>query len=72
MPRCPRVVGFWINVLKPVHQRDIFGTQVIFQFFHFLRQLIGSFAALFIVGLLDLLTEFADLAVGLGLGLTRR
>src|SRR5262249_31497453 len=62
------LLGFRINVVKPVHQCGIFGTQFWSQFSQFLRQLIDRFAVFLIVGLLDLLTEFDHIAIGLSLG----
>src|SRR6266550_4051571 len=31
------VWGIWVHPLKPINQRDIFGTQIFLQFVHFLR-----------------------------------
>ena len=67
--RFPRRRRFRINILEPVHECDIFGTQCFFQFFHFLRQLIDRFAVFFLVGLLEFVTKFANSAIGLALSL---
>jgi hypothetical protein len=55
--------------LKPVNQRDIFGTQLFRQFIRLLSKFIGGFGIVLFVSLVDLVTELGDITLGLGLGL---
>jgi hypothetical protein len=56
--------------LKPVNQRDIFGTQLFRQFIHLLsNKFIGGFGIVLFVSLVDLVTELGDITLGVGLGL---
>jgi hypothetical protein len=61
------LVVFRIDVLKPINQRDIFRTKGFLQCVQFLGQFIDHFVVVLLVGLIDLLTEFAYIAIGLGL-----
>jgi len=55
--------GLWIDVLKSVNQRGIFGTQFFSQFVHSLKQRIELLGIPRLVSLLDLMTEPGHLAI---------
>jgi hypothetical protein len=55
--------GLWIDVLKSVNQRSIFGTQFFSQFVHSLKQRIELLGVPRLVSLLDLMTEPGHLAI---------
>jgi len=55
--------GLWIDVLKSVNQRGIFGTQFFSQFVHSLKQRIELLGIPRLVSLLDLMTEPGRLAI---------
>src|SRR6516225_6417282 len=58
-----------IHVLSGLEQREVFGAKFFLQFVYLLGQL-SSFLALFLlVGLVELITEIEDLAIGLGFSL---
>ncbi len=60
--------GLWVNVLKSVNQRGIFGTQFFSQFVHSLKQRIEFLGIRRLVNLLYLVTEPGHLAINSGLG----
>ena len=68
MPANLRTELVVFDVLKPIEQCGIFGTEGFFQCLKFLGQLSDHFAVFFVVGLPDLLTEFHYFAIGFGLG----
>ena len=61
--------GLWVDVLKAVDQRGIFGTQLFSQFVHFLKQRIEFLGVSRLISLLHLVTELGHLAIDSGLGL---
>ena len=61
--------GLWVDVLKSVDQRGIFGTQLFSQFVHFLKQRIEFLGISRLISLLHLVTELGHLAIDSGLGL---
>src|SRR5262249_1249410 len=54
------------DVLNPIDQCDIFGTEDFFQCFNFLEQSNDRFVVFLLVGLRHLLSEFMYIAIGLG------
>src|SRR5262245_3468199 len=60
--------GLWVDVLKSVDQRGIFGTQFFSQFVHSVKQRIEFPGIPRLVSLLDLVTEPGHLAINSGLG----
>ena len=61
--------GLWVDVLKSVDQRGIFGTQLFSQFVYSLKQPIEFLGISRLVSLLHLVTELGHLAIDSGLGL---
>ena len=61
--------GLWVDVLKAVDQRGIFGTQFFSQFVYSLKQPIEFLGVSRLVSLLHLVTELGHLAIDSGLGL---
>jgi hypothetical protein len=56
------------DIVKPIDQCDIFGTEGFFQCLNFQVQFLDSFAVFLRRGLFDLLTEFPYIAIGLCFG----
>jgi hypothetical protein len=65
----PTDFGLWVDVLKSVDRRGIFGTQLFSQFVHFLKQRIEFLGVTRLISLLHLVTELGHLAIDSGLGL---
>jgi hypothetical protein len=65
----PTDFGLWVDVLKSVDQRGIFGTQLFSQFVHFLKQRIEFLGVSRLISLLHLVTELGHLAIDSGLSL---
>ena len=61
--------GLWVDVLKSVNQRGVFGTQLFSQFVHSLKQRIEFLGVTRLISLLHLVTELGHLAIDSGLGL---
>src|SRR5262245_64189160 len=53
------------DFLNPVDQGTIFGTESFFDCFNFSEQVIDPFSVFLLVSLLDLLSEFLQIAIGL-------
>jgi len=63
------VFGIWIHVLSGLEQREVFGAKFFLQFVYLLGQLSSFLAVFLLVGLVELITEIEDLAIGLGFSL---
>src|SRR6516164_9798539 len=63
------VFGIWIHVLSDLEQREVFGTKFFLQFVYLLGQPLSFLAVFLLVGLIELITEIEDLAIGLGFSL---
>ena len=63
------VFGIWIHVLSDLEQREVFGAKFFLQFVYLLGQLCSFLAVFLLVGLVELITEIEDLAIGLGFSL---
>ena len=61
--------GLWVDVLKSVNQRGIFGTQFFSQFVYSLKQPIEFLGISRLISLLHLVTKLGHLAINSGLGL---
>ena len=61
-------LGLWVDVLKSVNQRGIFGTQLFSQLVDFLKQRIEFLGISRLVSLLHLVTELGCLAIDSSLG----
>ena len=66
---CLTDFGLWVDVLKSVDQRGIFGTQFFSQFVYSLKQPIEFLGVSRLVSLLHLVTELGHLAIDSGLNL---
>ena len=62
-------LGLWVDVLKSVNQRGIFGTQLFSQLVDFLKQRIEFLGISRLVSLLHLVIELGHFAIDSGLGL---
>jgi hypothetical protein len=67
-PRFPRHRRNPVNFSEVRSSMKHIRPSLFFQFLHFLSQLIGRCAVFFLVGILDLVTELADCAIGFDLG----
>jgi hypothetical protein len=63
------VFGIWIHVLSGLEQREVFGAKFFLQFIYLLGQLLSFLAVFLLVGLVELITEIEDLAIGLDFNL---
>src|SRR5215470_3034731 len=63
------VFGIWIHLLSGLEQREVFGAKFFLQFVYLLGQLSSFLAVFLLVGLVELITEIEDLAIGLGFSL---
>src|SRR5438874_2692364 len=63
------VFGIWIHLFSGLEQREVFGATLFLQFVYLLRQLLSFLAVFLLVGLVELITEIEDLAIGLGFSL---
>ena len=65
------IFGIWVHVVvkKGVDQRQIFGTELFLQFIYLSDQLLSFLPVFLLSSLVDLLTEFGYLAIGLRLSL---
>jgi hypothetical protein len=61
--------GLWVDVLKSVNQRGIFGTQFFSQFVDYLKQCIEFLGISRLISVLHLVTELGHFAIDSGLGL---
>ena len=61
--------GLWVDILKSVNQRGIFGTQFFSQLVHFLKQRIEFLGISRLISVLHLVTELGHFAIDSGLGL---
>src|SRR5215831_4665016 len=60
------VFGIWIHVLSGLEQCEVFGAKFFLQFVYLLGQPLSFLAVFLLVGLVELITEIEDLAIGLG------
>src|SRR5215813_12414895 len=63
------VFGIWIHVLSGLEQCEVFGAKFFLQFVYLLGQPLSFLAVFLLVGLVELITEIEDLAIGLGFSL---
>ena len=61
--------GLWVDVLKSVNQRGVFGTQFFSQFVDYLKQRIEFLGISRLISVLHLVTELGHFAIDTGLGL---
>src|SRR5215467_13598560 len=60
------VFGIWIHALSGLEQREVFEAKFFLEFVYLLGQLPSFLAVFLLVGLVELITEIEDLAIGLG------